>query len=341
MCDQSTGKTMTNTEMRTSGRWQRAGLAALLAVTLAACGGSAPTLDRIAIGNARTYASVGVPQQLAVTGYFSDGTAYVLTTGVRWRSSNEAVASVDGAGVVTAWAKGATVITATHDNGLSATNDLTARVVTVLRAGATLPGAGTVDLSTSYFRISGLVPGAMYSPTVSGMTDDVDVAVYSDASLGTKLCESITVGGAAESCVAPVPSSGELWVEVNGEWTRTGASFAVDVPGAPAMSLAGALAFPAGFPHTGTVGATREFIEVGGLRPGATYEVRLTGLSADIDLGVFGDPYQYAALCESFQSGTVDDFCNAKATSSGKLFVEIDGTTTVAGGSYTLRVTAK
>jgi hypothetical protein len=340
---QITGNTMRFTDRRSTARLHLGGLAALLVVALAACSDHSPSLQSVAIGGGKAYASVGVPQQLTVTGHYSDGSAVALTKGVRWSSSDQTVATVDGGGVLTAWKAGTAVITATHDSGLAATSDLTSRVVVVLREGATLPGTGTVDTTTSFFRVSGLVPRAFYTPKLSGMTDDVDLAVYSDESLAPEkmLCDSITVGTVPESCIAEANAAGELWIVVDGQWTHAGASFSVDVPGAASMDLAGTLVFPAQLPKSATVGTIQEFYEVTGLTRGAAYEVRISNLTADIDLAVFGDPYEYAALCKSYKSGTADDFCVAKASADGELFVEIDGTTTLDGGSYTLTLAAR
>ena len=323
-------------------------LAALLVIALAACGGggssSGPSLQSVTFGTGQAYAIVGVQQKLTLTGQYSDGTTAPVTTGVLWRSSDPAVASVDDTGVLAAWAKGNVEITATHGaSGLSARVNLTTRVVVALTAGDALPAAGHVDTTAAYFRVSGLTPGAMYTPAVFDMTDDVDIAVYSDISMApeAKLCASGLVGHDAESCAAPASSSGELWVAVDGQWTQAGASFELDVPAAQAVELVGTVAFPADLPYSGSVGATKQFLKVTGLTPGAAYEVRISNLTADIDVEVYADEYEYASLCESYQSGVAEDFCDATPGPAGELIIEIDGETSTEGGSYTLALTAQ
>ena len=327
--------------------------AALLALAIAACGGESsppppvpaptPTLQSIAVGTGPVFAAVGVPQQLTLTGQWSDGTAAALTSGVTWASSDPTVATVDATtGLVTPWAKGTAQISAHHGgSGLAANADLIARVVIPVTAGAALPAA--VDTSNAFFHVSGLAPGVMYSPTVSHMTDDVDLVVYADASMTpeAKLCASEAIGTVDETCVAPANGSGELWVSVDGQWTEAGARFELAVPSAPAVALAGTLAYPGQLPYSSAIGVTNQFYEVTGLVPGARYEVRISNLTADIDLEVHGDRYGYASLCESYEIGTVDDFCTATADAAGKFFVELDGETTRNGGAYTLTITAK
>jgi hypothetical protein len=155
------------------------------------------------------------------------------------------------------------------------------------------------------------------------------------------LCSSEAIGTVDEWCLAPASGSGELWVTVDGQWTRAGASFAFAVPLAPPMELAATLAYPGGFPYAGSVAVAKQFFKVTGLKPGASYEVRISDLSADIDLEVYADQYDYGSICESFLDGRVDDFCAASSTGAGELFIEIDGETTRTGGTYTLTVTAK
>lgn len=323
------------------------GLATLYALALAACGGGGGggrTLDGISLGAAQAYAVVGVQQKLTATGHYSDGTTAALGAGLAWGSSDPTVVSVDDSGNLAPWAKGTARITVTDQaTGVSGQADVTARAAVTLAAGKSLPAAGRVELTDALFRITGLVPGGMYSPAVFDMTDDVDIAVYSDVSLepGTRLCASGRVGTVAETCVAPANATGELWVVVNGEWTRSGATFDLDVPAAEPVSPAATLAFPAAFPYAGAVGATRQYLRVTGLTPGATYQALLSDLTADLDLAVYADAFRYRLLCESVQAGTTDDSCTVAASDSGELILEIDGETSPEGGPYSLAFTAQ
>jgi hypothetical protein len=346
----SAGEIMTIASRGESPQTRRARLAALLAVVVAGCGAegapstAAPevTLQAIVIGG-RPYAAVGVPHRLTVTGQYSNGITAALTSGVAWESADAAVATVDPTtGLVAPWASGTARITARHEaTGLSATVDLTARAVTAVAAGGVLPAAGSVDTTESYFRVSGLSPGRIYKPALLGMTDDVDIAVYGDASMAPEamLCSSQGIGLVDDWCLAPATGSGELWIVADGQWTRAGATFALDVPTAPPMELAGTLAHPAGLPYSGSVGVARQYYKVTGLTPGLRYSVGIGGLSADIDLEVYADQYDYGSLCESYLDGTVDDSCSAPANGAGELFIEIDGMTTRSGGAFTLSVT--
>ncbi|MEM1416205.1 MAG: Ig-like domain-containing protein [Myxococcota bacterium] len=87
-----------------------------------------PTVVSIAIDPATATVAVDATQELTVNGTFSDDSMMALTEGVLFASSDDAVATVDAAGVVTGVAAGTADITATLD-GLEAT-----ATITVLRA---------------------------------------------------------------------------------------------------------------------------------------------------------------------------------------------------------------
>jgi hypothetical protein len=91
-----------------------------------------------------------------------------------------------------------------------------------------------VDRTAAFFRVPALTPGATYAPAVSDVTGDVGVFVFSDASMtsGARLCGSKRVEVVVDSCVAPATALGELWIAVDGFWTRAGAGFTLDVPAA-------------------------------------------------------------------------------------------------------------
>jgi len=320
-------------------------LAALLALAVSACSsGSSPALQSLTIGNGQAYAEVGLQQQLTVTGHYSDGTERAITTGLTWASAAPAVVAVNDAGLLTPWAPGDVQVTAADTKtALSAVVTVTSRAVVAVAAGAPSPTRGHVDTSSAYFHVSGLTPGAMYTPTVFDLSDDVDMLVFSDRSMSpeTLVCASLSVGDYSEWCVAPATAAGELWIQVDGQWTRSGASFALDLaPSEPVVPVA-TLAFPAGVPYTASVGATNQFLALTGLTPGTPYEVKLSGLTADLDVEVYADPYEYASLCESYLEGTSDDACVATAGAAGEFIIEVDGRTSLEGSGYTLSVTPK
>jgi uncharacterized protein YjdB len=73
----------------------------------------APTLVSIAVTPASSTLHVGATQQMTATGTLSDTTTQDLTATAAWTSSDNAIATVDATGLVTAKAAGTATITAT------------------------------------------------------------------------------------------------------------------------------------------------------------------------------------------------------------------------------------
>jgi hypothetical protein len=74
--------------------------------------GLAVPLVSIAITPANPSIAVGVSQQFAAIGIYSDGTSHDIGTQVTWSSSNTSGATVNSSGLVTIVATGSTAITA-------------------------------------------------------------------------------------------------------------------------------------------------------------------------------------------------------------------------------------
>jgi hypothetical protein len=300
-----------------------------------------PALQALALPGAPSHLAVGATRQLGAVGRYSDGTTAPVASGLAWRSSDPAVAAVDASGQVTALAAGTVTITASEErSGVSTAAGLVARAFVTLAAAARAQ-PGQVDTGTAWLRLTGLTPGAFYRPELRDLDDDVDLAVYADASLAdaAELCVSSTVGTAPESCAAPANAEGELYLAVDGTWTEAGAKFLVEAEPASPPPLRGTVAFPADLPLKGTVDATEANYRVTGLTPGARYLVRLSGISDDLDLEIYADAHQYRSLCASYLAGLVEDACTATATAAGELFVEVDGESTRRGSDFTVSVT--
>lgn len=110
-------------------RWMKSFLVvALLVAAVMACKNesspTAPSLGTVTVTGNGSLTSVGQTTQLTATANLSDGSKQNVTTTATWQSSSPAVATVSGAGVVTAVAAGSTTITATYQ-GKSATFTIT------------------------------------------------------------------------------------------------------------------------------------------------------------------------------------------------------------------------
>jgi hypothetical protein len=212
---------------------------ATVTVTFAATGaeGSAPVsvvaaaLDHIDITPSN--ATVGYERYttFTATGVYSDESSEVLTTGIEWDTLDSGVATIDASGELYGVAWGSTTVTATH----TATGIVGSTGVTVAYAaeGAddapveiTPPYEGQVDTTSSFYLVTGLTPGLVYTVSVDG-NDDIDLIVYSDEFV-TRACDSSSFGN-QESCDAQAPASGSLYIEIRGfgASTNPGAAFTI------------------------------------------------------------------------------------------------------------------
>ena len=106
------------------------------------------TLASIGVTASPTSVPAGLTTQLTATGHYSDGSMRDLTASVTWASTADAVASVDGAGLVTTHAMGAATLTAT--------------------LGTT---TGTVELAVAAAAVASVAVGApATSPLAKGLT---------------------------------------------------------------------------------------------------------------------------------------------------------------------------
>tara|TARA_B100000676_G_scaffold308929_1_gene371049 strand:+ start:925 stop:3402 length:2478 start_codon:yes stop_codon:yes gene_type:complete len=74
----------------------------------------------------------------------------------------------------------------------------------------------SVDDTESYYTYKGLVPGQSYQVSVSGLTDNADLYVYTDSSYSTLACSSTNAGTNSESCTIVPDAASQLWVVVDG-----------------------------------------------------------------------------------------------------------------------------
>ncbi len=297
------------------------------------------TLQSITVSPASATIAVGATKQLTATGNYSDGTKPTLT-GVVWSSSSNGVATVDiASGLATGVSEGSVTVTATDARtGFAGVSSLAVGTVAPLASSTDLPYAGQASTTLKFYQITELTPGTHYAFTITNMTDALTMNVYSDAAFSSLLCTALYNATTSESCTAPVGASGTVYIAVDGSNTTSGATFTLTAPLAtPPTLTAPVITYPTGLPLAGSVGTGLTYYKVTGLVPGTNYVVRLFGLTADVILLVYGDPYFYSLLC-SDECLDFDDFCTAPANSDGELYVSANGFRTTAGSSYSVEL---
>ena len=93
------------------------------------------TLVSIAVTPATSIIAIGATQQFTATGTFTDGSTQDITGTATWTSTNNAIGTIDAAGLATAVAAGDTTITATSD-------DIQGTATLTVTAAPFIPGPG-------------------------------------------------------------------------------------------------------------------------------------------------------------------------------------------------------
>jgi hypothetical protein len=84
--------------------------------------------------------------------------------------------------------------------------------------------SGRVGTGTLYIKLDGLLASNLHLISLTGMSDNANLYVYSDAFV-TLACSSSLTGVADDSCNATTSANGELYIKVDGSLTTDGTYF--------------------------------------------------------------------------------------------------------------------
>lgn len=154
------------------------------------------TLLSIAVTPTNPSVPLGLTKQFTATGTYSNGTTQDLTNAVVWNSSDATKATIDGGGLATTVAVGATTITATS-GALSGTSTLTVTAVALLSLAIT-PANPSIALGLNkQFTATGTYSDGStqdLTTTVVWASVDTSVATISNAGGSNGLAHSVAVG---------------------------------------------------------------------------------------------------------------------------------------------------
>ncbi|MFV2056604.1 MAG: PKD domain-containing protein, partial [Thiohalomonadales bacterium] len=212
-----------------------------------------------------------------------------------------------------------------------------------LTAGTSTPYAGQVDKGSSYYTIDGLNNSGSYVVSLSGLSDDVDLFVYSDAAFTTTLCQSRNISIITDACVA-VTTGTVLFVKVDGSFSQlsNSASFVIDVS-APTpegsittpVSLGGASGAP--LPYAGVVDKTDSYYAIAVNSGVGSYQVRISGMYHDADVYVYNDKTFSTLLCSGNNFVFGKESCVPWITGT-TIYVKVSGIDSMAGAAYVIEV---
>lgn len=85
---------------------------------------------------------------------------------------------------------------------------------------------GSITTGSLYFKMSNLTfKSNGYTVTLSGVTDDANLYVYTDGTYATLQCSSTNVGTADDMCDPVSDANGDLYIRIDGSLTTNGTVF--------------------------------------------------------------------------------------------------------------------
>lgn len=187
----------------------------------------------------------------------------------------------------------------------------------------------SVDDTGSYYTFKGLVPGQNYQISVSGLTDNADLYVYTDSSYSTLACSSTNAGTNDESCTAVPDAASQLWVMVDGSTALADLGATYWIVGSRITEEQGSAAaqwiidsntdLPYRLSSDGTDGS---YYKIAGLSAGTDYLVSLKKNSHSPALEVHS-PSGFALYppCSETDFGDTFRHCLGTTNAAGELFV--------------------
>src|ERR1700722_1536487 len=225
-------------------RVSRLPLTLFVLVTMASCAGSPrqsqTELTSIDVTAASMTLTIGSTQQATATGHFSDGTTQILTAVAGWSSQSPNVATVSGAGLITAKATGTSVITASSGT-VSGSMTVTVAAATLKSLAVTPANPTVIKGTTQQFTATGTFSdnstqnltssvtwssGTPATATITGAGLAAAVGAGSSMIQATSAAVSgstlLTVTGPTLSSIAVTPASPSIAKGTTQQFTATG-----------------------------------------------------------------------------------------------------------------------
>lgn len=181
----------------------------------------------------------------------------------------------------------------------------------ITRANSTVSTTGT----NSYYRFTTTASTA-YTIMLTGLTDNVNLFVYTNAAFSTLLCSSSLTSTSNDSCSGTTGVGiTTLYVRVNSS-ASSGATFTMGVVQGPLVSegtLGAPVNITAAFPITragSTVAAGSNSYYTFSATAATAYTITLSALSADVNLFVYTDAAFTNLFCSSNNGFTTNERCS-------------------------------
>ncbi|MDH5378464.1 MAG: hypothetical protein OEX00_09090, partial [Gammaproteobacteria bacterium] len=188
---------------------------------------------------------------------------------------------------------------------------------------ATVPLASEVGpKGNSYYHKAGLDPAKWYIVSMTGLSSNINLDVYSDTGFSVGLCSSSKLLIEDEACVTQPSGSGDLYVQADGLNSSVGSTYSINVVETtvpPDETVSDAFANWA-FPYAGSVGpgGVTEYT-ISGLGTTEAYSVTVSGITDIVTIEV---EEEFVSKCDVFGSKIVDFACEFPVT-TGTIVIRV------------------
>ncbi len=206
--------------------------------------------------------------------------------------------------------------------------------------------AGSTSPLHSYYQVTGLVANTVYKISLTGLSDNTNLFVYSDSSLETLECQSWNWRKVDRYCFANSDGSGNLWIKVDGAAAIEGATYSISMVPYLGLSAEGSKSSPAllvfenDFPYEGTVSPVNSYYRFSGLEANTLYSISMDAWTDNVWFSVFDDNAWEMSICNSrYKEGDIQA-CVAASDSSGELLIMANGENAEEGATFNINIAA-
>ncbi len=211
-----------------------------------------------------------------------------------------------------------------------------------------LSHTGSVDTTNSYYEIINLPTNRKMIFSITDLSHDADLSIYSDSGYSNLICESSLFNLNDDYCsYSLLPPNSSLYVKINGSKTWKGTQFNLTVA-PPLFESEGNIDIPLELDasvitssgHEGAVDKGFSYYRIDNLLSDYPYEIRLEQPSGDVDLYVYTSGFSSPNCLSENWDDLAIEYC-VVTTNSTSLFVKVSGGWSTSGAKFILKAIEK
>jgi len=209
----------------------------------------------------------------------------------------------------------------------------------------TLTHSGSTNPLDSYYLISGLQSNSYYVLSLTNMTAELDLGVYSTSDYAASTCAVLNSSLVDESCVGIANNNGNLWVKVEGNLASEGATFELNLTNYSGEISEGSIETPKNIVFDGTslnyfgkASPIGSFYKMTQLAAETDYTITLSNASDNTGLKVFATPYTNPVICDYGYWESNNKTCVVTSNTEGNVWLNVTAGFAQQGSTFNLTI---